>query len=258
MVEEVKVEQVYTQDMSTVTIRGVAGTEIETGTGKLYIIGETGILDIEAPEESTLDLRAVRSGYFPVEKDVMIGEDDIEIELEQTKGGRLVLDGRVRFTDGALAPGIQFFIVPHALFLGFYLDENLLSISSLVNGIAGYPVTPQLYPVLRVGQFFLPPDSPFRMAFSVGVFTKIVMPFTGNIYISKEMTVGLEPALLFEFSPWKRLRFYFEYSPRFYYRTEDSEFDFTYEGYQGIDSVEISDTIYMNPAVVFVGVRWYL
>ena len=95
VVEEIKVEQVFVQDMSTVTIRGVPGTEIETGTGKLYIIGESGLIDIEAPEESTVNLSANRPGYFPVKKDIIVGEDDLEIDLEQTKGGRLVLDTRV-------------------------------------------------------------------------------------------------------------------------------------------------------------------
>ena len=260
VVEEIKVEQVFVQDMSTVTIIGVPGTELETGTGKLYIISDLGIIDIEAPEESTINLVATRPGYFPVNRDIIVGEEDIQVDLEQTKGGRLVLDNRIRIPDFSLVPGIQLFIVPHSLFISFYLDENLLSIGSLVNAIAGYPIIPQIYPTLRVGQFFFRPDSPFRMAFSVGVFTKIVMPFTRAPYISEDMRVGVEPMLLFDFSPWKRLRFFLEVGNRFYYRASETQFGFSDSGgLNGIDNVQLGESnFYMVPAVIFLGVRVYL
>ena len=271
VVEDVQVKKVFIEGEGiTLTIRGLPGTELQSSRGETYTIEDEGFIELDLPVGITISFEAVKEGYFPQTVGFVIEDENIDYDLNQVKGGRFVLDGRSRFSDMTLCPGFQFFMKPHYSFLSFYLDENLLGLSTLINGFGGYQITPYLYPVLSIGRYFRHPEKDFRLAFSFGVFTKIVFPFNAPPYLSKDMRFGIQPAINFDWSPFRKLRFYFEWAPRFYYSEDnqplfdddnnDSERSDRY-GESQIEypeAMRLFDQAYAHLPVFFLGVRYVL
>ena len=268
IVEDVQVKKVFIEGEGvTLTVRGLPGTRISSSGGENYTIDEEGFIEIGLPAGITFFIEAEKEGYFPLSAEFLTEDEDITYTLDQVKSGRFVLDARSRFSDMTICPGFQYFVKPHYGFISFYLDENLLGLSSLINGIGGYQIIPYVYPVLSGGWYFRQPQKNFRIALSLGVFTKLVFPFDAPPYVSKDMRFGIQPALNFDWSPFKKLRFYFEWAPRFYYSKDNtlainSEISFSDRyGVSGIDypgAFDLFNQAGIYLPVFFLGVRYIL
>ena len=249
VVEEVEVKQIK-EDAVLATIEAEPGTVITTDTGESYTVDESGSITVDLPYDMTVKLTAVKKGYYPVKKTLVIGQEDAVYSLKQRKLCRWGVDVRARLVFMALGAYGMFYYYPGYGYISLGLESSL----SLRLLIYENPVF--ISPVLSTGWYFFKPESIFRIAVSGGVFTRIVIPYADfPIYISRMMPFGFQVGGLVELSPFDRVRFYLEYTPRFFF-SELQHSAVYYNNYLSGQIIEIAEGFYFHSGLLItLGVR---
>ncbi len=240
VVEDVQVKQVKGL-AATLTIEGDPGTVITVKGGEKYTIDESGRLEIEFPYNVSVQFTARNPDYYIEKKKLVIEEEDLTYRLKQERPGYWGIDGRIRMYEFALVPGGMFFFYPGFGYINLYIENNFLSLAAFERGVESLFF---VSPVLGAGWYFLPPGSLFRIAASAGVYTRIVFPSDEPIYFSRLNTFGFQLGILGELSPFKRVRFYVEYTPRIFYASMG----------EGVDLLVNREGA---PAVIPIAGSWY-
>lgn len=215
VVEQVEVKQVKGL-VAVLTVKGEPGTEIRFSSGEKYTVRKDGKVGIDLPYNISVTFTARHPDYYPDRVNLVVEEKDLSYTLDQKPLSRWGLDLRFRFYEFILCPGGLFFFYPGHGYVSLYVENNILS--PVGRSIwEGDSVLRFFSPVVAAGWYFFPPGNIFRMAVSAGVFTKIVLPPEEPVYFSRLMPFGFQLGISGEFSPFNRVRFYFEYTPRVLY-----------------------------------------
>jgi hypothetical protein len=212
VVEEIQVKEVKTGRV-VFTLTGEPGTELVFSTGDTYTMDGAGIVETVWPYNTTVTFTAGHPDYFDIHRELLLKKEDRRVELEQKPYSRIALDVRLRMWEGALGLGAAYYLIPHYWFVSLYAESNFLSIRTIT--MPGRVIF--ISPVLSSGSYILPPESILRIAISGGVYTRIVFPRGLSPYFSKVTPVGLQLGLTGEISPWDKVRFFVEYTPRLFY-----------------------------------------
>jgi hypothetical protein len=236
VVEDVEVKRILKG--VALTLKAAPGTTVTSKTGDVYRTDALGEVLIELPFDTTFSFRAEHPDYFPENETVLVGREEMEYTLQQTRNRRWGFDAGLRIWAIGLEAAGVFYPIPNRLFLSLHLTSNAVSVMYFTRD---YPVF--LTPSLNVGIYLLPTDSFVRFAFSAGLFTRIVFPEGEAPYISPLVTFGGHLPLRLELSPFKRVRFFIEYKPSIIYMSGDRNFFYTYSALQ---MLSITDHLYLN------------
>ena len=206
------------------TFQTLPGTRITGVARRSLKASESGTATAEVPLPATLQFRASKPGYWPVEGYIYMDQPEKTVVLDQKPGVRVALDF---YLNNFNFPGfdLTYFLVPETLFAktgiltylaGFVLggDEErdvYVSIS-----LSHYN--------LSLGFYLNAPDRYVRPYFAAGVFWRII---TARGYWGFEPIApfGFQPILGFEYSRQPRYKLFFEYAPMVHWTGSDLDTD---------------------------------
>lgn len=217
-VEDVQVKKVKAGAVY-VTVTGIPGTTVTADTGATLVMDDAGKAEFEFPYDITVRLNAELPGFYAEKFKLIVGQENITRKLKQFKLPRFGITAGIDALDAALVPGFSYFFIPGKFFAGISIDNNIASIVTAAEGFYLYSM--QMTPIIYGGWYFFPPENLFRLGVEIGIFTQIIFPFDESPYISKVMSFGAQPSVIFDVSPFKRVRFFLQYAPRFFIDSPD-------------------------------------
>lgn len=116
---------------------GIPGTNLElTHTKKKITLDADGIYIHEQAQNTSLSFKATARGYFPYEKTVFIGKDNITIQIELEKLPTIELEGTLRYAN--LVPGIhiRYYLVPGLIFADSAFESSAIALIPFNNPVS--------------------------------------------------------------------------------------------------------------------------
>ena len=231
-------------------------------------IGRDGTARVTVPVPGIYDLRAERTGYDPVERQVLLKESGGELVFEQKRGSLFSVDFSMQ---NAQFPGLDIavFAVPNSVFLKAGFTSFKRGIGGFLTasdeepfeGTVGYPL---MHLVFQAGFYGGQPDSLVRTYFGAGALARLFLADGGTV-IEPVIPYGVFPVFGVEFSTNPKLRFYLEATPTAYYVSERNyiaglDFKDFVEDYLHASTlgIELFRRWYVDLAVFRIGCRWHL
>jgi hypothetical protein len=202
-------------DLTSLTVRGKPGTEVQGVPGGTLTIGESGVVEQKVPYPSVFGLRARAPGYYEVERPMSLGIDALSVDLGQVAkpwfGAELRLSS-LQF------PGVRFWvsIIPAEVFTRLGFTTQMIGIYPIDNAPSIFAFSSPLSMVeLDVGLYLLPAEQQFRLFAALGGYLRIAHP-AGYFGLDTGAAAGaVTLSIGGDYSPSRRLRFVFDYQPAF-------------------------------------------
>jgi hypothetical protein len=193
-----------------VLIKALPGTEITGLNGEAsMIIPEKGWLRMKLLQPATYILTARLKGYYPVEESFFLGNDVVEIELEQRPGVRW---GIAFHLIDAAYPGLEalYYLIPNYLFVRFGYSTFL--IHSPIHEEHDFPLS---FIDFSIGSYLSNPNRLLRFILTLGFFNRI--NHEGKDFkLDSLSSLGFSYSLGIDMPITKRIRLFMEHHPRLY------------------------------------------
>ena len=193
-----------------VLIKALPGTEITGLSGEAsMIIPEEGRLRMKLLQPATYTLTARLKGYYPVEESFFLGNNVVEIELEQRPGVRW---GIALHFINATYPGLEalYYLIPNYLFVRFGYSTFLIH-----NPLNDEPNFPLSFIDFSFGSYLSNPNRLLRFTLTLGFFNRINHE-NKFFELDSLSSVGFSYSLGADVPITERIRFYIEHRPRLY------------------------------------------
>lgn len=209
-----------------IRLSGAPGTVIYNEARDAFPLGDDGQVIIEARQNTTLTLRAEHAAYYPEELIVVVGEGNLEINIEQKPAAQFDVQLAAFLPFMYISPRFSWYYKAYYGFVTAEIESNLLTPGGIFDG-GGYnedynreykEYTPVfIIPSISSGWSFMAPDAFTRFHVSGGIFTRLVIENSRGIYASPLYSAGLQLRGEAEFRITDEFRMYMAYKPLLFY-----------------------------------------
>ncbi len=188
------------------------------GMGKVASVADgDGLVKLEIPGSTTYELYATCPGFYPVRKQLYVGNEPMRIELEQNPGSMFAIDVFLQQAD-YLGAGFRYYYMINRMFVDFKTTLYMWKLIWPVEDSRSRYEAPLVHFNLLTGLYVNNEDALFRFSVSAGPFIRVIYLDPLGLLLDQISGVGVTfPSLNIEVSTFERYRFYIEYNVNFYF-----------------------------------------
>ena len=216
-----------------VVLRGTPGTAVAGLAAAPLALEQDGELALVLPNPSVYSFRATHPRHNPVNRTFILGDEPLEIELEQQPAPRFFAEG---YLVSLSAPGIgaAWYLLPNRLYLRADLSSYLLGLYFAFGRDEEDPPLLQSRPLstlhLGAGSYLNRPEARVRLYGGAAAVLRIVHA-RGLFGLEPIAPLAAELTLGTEVAAWRRLNLYIEAAPTWYFSRDPELLASSYPSY---------------------------
>jgi hypothetical protein len=247
-----------------VVIEANPGTRICGLSTDVLVVNDRGIAKVELAQASTYRMKALCTGFYPVEESFYVGYEPVKITLQQQPASRIAFDLYLHHVD-YLGAGFLYYIYPNLVFAELSATTYIKKLIWPVEGDTRDWESP-LFPVFLTAGFYVNnEDLFFRYGFNAGVFLRFFFDDNkGKIVLDPVSSWGIK-LLGFhaEFSGFPKIHFFYEHNILLYFTENPDLLEAAVKG--KIEPRDINPGVYPDTSThalnffdIKLGVRFFL